>query len=69
MPFALLAAILDAILNISAFPLFDFNNFSQYENLCYKLLFSKETFFESNRWFLLAGLISACILPLVVIPN
>ncbi|MCO4822556.1 MAG: TonB-dependent receptor plug domain-containing protein [Flavobacteriaceae bacterium] len=37
--------------------------------LCYKLLFSKETFFESNRWFLLAGLISACILPLVVIPN
>ena len=38
MPFALLAAIFDAILNISTFPLFDFVTFSYYELLCHILL-------------------------------
>lgn len=36
--------------------------------LCYKLFLQKETFFESNRWFLLTGLISALFIPLIVIP-
>jgi hypothetical protein len=35
---------------------------------CYQLLLKKETFFNSNRWFLLAGLILAIIFPFVVIP-
>ena len=34
--------------------------------LAYFLLLRKETFFNSNRWFLLAGLITAVVLPLVV---
>ncbi|WP_395048934.1 M56 family metallopeptidase [Flavobacterium sp.] len=34
--------------------------------LAYYILLRKETFFNSNRWFLLAGLISSVILPLVV---
>ncbi|MDO7174043.1 M56 family metallopeptidase [Mariniflexile sp. AS56] len=34
----------------------------------YKLLLQRETFFEQNRWFLLAGLGTAFILPLIVIP-
>ncbi len=34
--------------------------------LAYILLLRKETFFNSNRWFLLAGLITSVILPLVV---
>ena len=35
---------------------------------CYQLLLQKETFFQANRWFLLSGLIVACVIPLVVIP-
>jgi BlaR1 peptidase M56 len=35
--------------------------------LAYILLLRKETFFNSNRWFLLAGLITSVILPLIVI--
>ncbi|OUR92189.1 hypothetical protein A9Q87_06825 [Flavobacteriales bacterium 34_180_T64] len=35
---------------------------------CYKLFLQNETFFESNRWFLLAGLITSVIIPFVVIP-
>jgi TonB-dependent SusC/RagA subfamily outer membrane receptor len=35
---------------------------------CYQLFLQKETFFQANRWFLLSGLIIACIIPLVVIP-
>jgi hypothetical protein len=34
--------------------------------LSYFFLLRKETFFNSNRWFLLAGLITSVILPLVV---
>jgi hypothetical protein len=34
--------------------------------LSYILLLRKETFFNSNRWFLLAGLITSVVLPLVV---
>ena len=34
--------------------------------LAYIILLRKETFFNSNRWFLLAGLISSALLPLVV---
>ncbi|MFD0991347.1 M56 family metallopeptidase [Mariniflexile jejuense] len=36
--------------------------------VCYKLFLQRETFFEQNRWFLLAGLITAFLLPYVVIP-
>jgi len=34
--------------------------------LSYHILLRKETFFNSNRWFLLAGLISSVVMPLVV---
>ncbi|TRX27806.1 M56 family metallopeptidase [Flavobacterium franklandianum] len=34
--------------------------------LSYHILLRKETFFNSNRWFLLAGLITSVLLPLVV---
>jgi hypothetical protein len=34
--------------------------------LSYHFLLRKETFFNSNRWFLLAGLITSVVLPLVV---
>jgi len=34
--------------------------------LSYHFLLRKETFFNSNRWFLLAGLISSVVLPLIV---
>ena len=34
--------------------------------LAYIILLRKETFFNSNRWFLLAGLITSIVLPLVV---
>ena len=34
--------------------------------LAYFLLLRKETFFNSNRWFLLTGLITSVVLPLVV---
>ncbi|MCF7568478.1 hypothetical protein L3X37_08885 [Sabulilitoribacter arenilitoris] len=36
--------------------------------VCYKLFLKRDTFFESNRWFLLLGLITAFTLPYVVIP-
>jgi TonB-dependent SusC/RagA subfamily outer membrane receptor len=35
---------------------------------CYKFFLERETFFESNRWFLLVGLIMAFCIPLVTIP-
>ncbi len=35
--------------------------------LCYKFLLNRETFFESNRSFLLFGLITAFVLPLITI--
>ncbi|MFC4720797.1 M56 family metallopeptidase [Geojedonia litorea] len=35
---------------------------------CYKFLLERETFFESNRWFLLGGLILSIIFPFIVIP-
>jgi len=35
---------------------------------CYKIFLQKETFFESNRWFLLIGLFIAFTIPMVVIP-
>ena len=34
--------------------------------LAYYFLLRKETFFNSNRWFLLAGLITSVVLPLLV---
>ncbi|MFD2824166.1 M56 family metallopeptidase [Lacinutrix iliipiscaria] len=36
--------------------------------LCYTLFLKRDTFFESNRWFLLIGLISTICLPFIVIP-
>ena len=36
--------------------------------ICYKLFLQRETFFNANRWFLLAGLTIASVLPLLVIP-
>ncbi|OUR96043.1 hypothetical protein A9Q86_16320 [Flavobacteriales bacterium 33_180_T64] len=37
--------------------------------ICYQLFLKKETFFQSNRWFLLSGLIIASCIPFVVIPE
>ena len=36
--------------------------------LCYKLFLQGETFFESNRFFLLTGLAIASVIPFIVIP-
>ncbi len=36
--------------------------------LCYNLFLKRDTFFESNRWFFIIGLITAILIPLVVIP-
>ncbi|GAA4269848.1 M56 family metallopeptidase [Hyunsoonleella aestuarii] len=36
--------------------------------ICYKLFLQRDTFFESNRWFLLFGLITAFTIPYFVIP-
>ena len=36
--------------------------------LFYKVVLHKETFFQSNRFFLLGGIITSLILPLIVIP-
>ncbi|WP_066220863.1 M56 family metallopeptidase [Formosa haliotis] len=36
--------------------------------LIYMLWLQKETFFNSNRWFLLSGLILSAVLPLIIIP-
>lgn len=35
---------------------------------CYKLLLQRDTFFQSNRWFFLTGLVTAVFIPMVVIP-
>ena len=35
---------------------------------CYKLFLQGETFFSTNRWFLLSGLIVAICIPFIVIP-
>ena len=35
---------------------------------CYKLFLQRDTFFQSNRWFLLIGLLTAFTLPFMVIP-
>ena len=35
---------------------------------CYNLFLQRDTFFQSNRWFFIAGLITAILIPLVVIP-
>ncbi len=35
---------------------------------CYKLFLQRDTFFASNRWFLLSGLVAGLCMPLVVIP-
>jgi len=37
--------------------------------ICYKLFLNRENFFESNRYFLFIGLITAFSLPLIVIPK
>src|SRR5690606_24046394 len=34
----------------------------------YKLFLQRDTFFESNRWFLIIGLISSLVIPFLVIP-
>lgn len=34
----------------------------------YKLILQRETFFQSNRWFLLIGILTAILAPLIVIP-
>ncbi|NCQ13449.1 MAG: hypothetical protein COZ17_08100 [Flavobacteriaceae bacterium CG_4_10_14_3_um_filter_33_47] len=36
--------------------------------VCYKICLQRDTFFEQNRWFLLAGLVVAAFLPFIVIP-
>ena len=36
--------------------------------VCYKLFLQRDTFFQSNRWFLLIGLVTSFILPFVIIP-
>ncbi|WP_111308268.1 M56 family metallopeptidase [Confluentibacter sediminis] len=36
--------------------------------LSYKLFLQRDTFFESNRWFLILGLISSLVIPFLVIP-
>lgn len=36
--------------------------------ICYKVFLHRETFFQSNRWFILTGLIAAFCIPLIVIP-
>src|SRR5690606_2692627 len=34
----------------------------------YKLFLQRDTFFESNRWFLLIGLLASLLMPFIVIP-
>ena len=36
--------------------------------LCYKLFLQNETFYQSNRFFLLSGLLVASIIPFIIIP-
>ena len=35
---------------------------------CYNLFLQRDTFFQSHRWFFIVGLITAILIPLVVIP-
>lgn len=35
---------------------------------CYFLFLQRETFFQSNRWFLIAGLLTSIVLPFIFIP-
>ncbi|MBN4070424.1 TonB-dependent receptor plug domain-containing protein [Olleya sp. AH-315-F22] len=35
---------------------------------CYSIFLQRDTFFQSNRWFFVVGLITAILIPLVVIP-
>ena len=35
---------------------------------CYNLFLQRDTFFQSNRWFFIIGLITAILIPLAVIP-
>ncbi|WP_159948168.1 M56 family metallopeptidase [Polaribacter septentrionalilitoris] len=37
--------------------------------VCYLLFLQQKTFFEQNRWFLLLGIVTALILPLITITN
>lgn len=37
--------------------------------ISYKLFLQRETFFNSNRWFLIIGLPASVLLPLIVVPN
>jgi bla regulator protein blaR1 len=37
--------------------------------ICYKLFLQRDTFFETNRWFLFLGLITSFLMPLIVIPK
>ncbi|MBJ7879414.1 M56 family metallopeptidase [Gelidibacter salicanalis] len=36
--------------------------------ICYRLFLQRETFYDANRWFLLLGLMTSALLPLMVIP-
>ncbi|TXD81855.1 hypothetical protein ESY86_16655 [Subsaximicrobium wynnwilliamsii] len=36
--------------------------------VCYYLFLRRETFFQTNRWFLLAGLVVSICIPFLVIP-
>jgi len=36
--------------------------------LCYIIFLQKETFFQSNRWFLTAGIILCTLIPFIIIP-
>ncbi len=36
--------------------------------ICYRFFLQRETFFIGNRWFLLLGLLSSMLVPLIVIP-
>ncbi len=36
--------------------------------VCYIIFLQRETFFDSNRWFLIVGLVTAVLLPMLVIP-
>ncbi|RKE90804.1 M56 family metallopeptidase [Ichthyenterobacterium magnum] len=36
--------------------------------VCYKLFLQRETFFQSNRWFIIIGVITSFVAPLIIIP-
>ena len=37
--------------------------------ISYKVFLHRETFFNANRWFLMLGLLTSVLLPLIVVPN